>query len=183
MNMTSTSWILEWESYVCSPTAFEFTPTLLVNKFSWSYHKVALDLWGSRIWLNVSIFYQFHKAKSRYLSSEPGHWFKKQLSKFSWNQSKDLTFAQIFAFCDLNVIFDNSNWIECVYILKFQIGVNSKAVQNTWIYCSTWDSIAALGLRPRCCNTAPRAAINQHILNAWDSNYKYIYSTIMVLLV
>ena len=107
--------------------AFEFTPTLLVNKFSWSYHKVALDLWGSRIWLNVSIFYQFHKAKSRYLSSEPGHWFKKQLSKFSWNQSKDLTFAQIFAFCDLNVIFDNSNWIECVYILKFQIGVNSKA--------------------------------------------------------
>ena len=108
-------------------TAFEFTPTLLVNKFSWSYHKVALDLWGSRIWLNVSIFYQFHKAKSRYLSSEPGHWFKKQLSKFSWNQSKDLTFAQIFAFCDLNVIFDNSNWIECVYILKFQIGVNSKA--------------------------------------------------------
>ena len=108
--------------------AFEFTPTLLVNKFSWSYHKVALDLWGSRIWLNVSIFYQFHKAKSRYLSSEPGHWFKKQLSKFSWNQSKDLTFAQIFAFCDLNVIFDNSNWIECVYILKFQIGVNSKAV-------------------------------------------------------
>ena len=24
--------------------AFEFTPTLLVNKFSWSYHKVALDL-------------------------------------------------------------------------------------------------------------------------------------------
>ena len=103
-------------------SAFEFTPTLLVNKFSWSYHKVALDLWGSRIWLNVSIFYQFHKAKSRYLSSEPGHWFKKQLSKFSWNQSKDLTFAQIFAFCDLNVIFDNSNWIECVYILKFQIG-------------------------------------------------------------
>ena len=88
---------------------------------------MALDLWGSRIWLNVSIFYQFHKAKSRYLSSEPGHWFKKQLSKFSWNQSKDLTFAQIFAFCDLNVIFDNSNWIECVYILKFQIGVNSKA--------------------------------------------------------
>ena len=93
-------------------SAFEFTLTLLVNKFSWSYHKVALDLWGSRIWLNVSIFYQFHKAKSRYLSSEPGHWFKKQLSKFSWNQSKDLTFAQIFAFCDLNVIFDNSNWIE-----------------------------------------------------------------------
>ena len=91
---------------------------------------MALDLWGSRIWLNVSIFYQFHKAKSRYLSSEPGHWFKKQLSKFSWNQSKDLTFAQIFAFCDLNVIFDNSNWIECVYILKFQIGVNSKAVFN-----------------------------------------------------
>ena len=119
-------------------TAFEFTPTLLVNKFSWSYHKVALDLWGSRIWLNVSIFYQFHKAKSRYLSSEPGHWFKKQLSKFSWNQSKDLTFAQIFAFCDLNVIFDNSNWIECVYILKFQIGVNSKAVgltQNNFCLC------------------------------------------------
>ena len=105
----------------------ELSSTLLVNKFSWSYHKVALDLWGSRIWLNVSIFYQFHKAKSKYLSSEPGHWFKKQLSKFSWNQSKDLTFAQIFAFCDLNVIFDNSNWIECVYILKFQIGVNSKA--------------------------------------------------------
>ena len=91
---------------------------------------MALDLWGSRIWLNVSIFYQFHKAKSRYLSSEPGHWFKKQLSKFSWNQSKDLTFAQIFAFCDLNVIFDNSNWIECVYILKFQIRVNSKAVSE-----------------------------------------------------
>ena len=38
--------------------------------------------------------------------------------------------------------------------------------QNTWIYCSTWDSIAALGLRPRCCNTAPRAAINPRILNA-----------------
>ena len=92
---------------------------------------MALDLWGFRIWLNVSIFYQFHKAKSRYLSSEPGHWFKKQLSKFSWNQSKDLTFAQIFAFCDLNVIFDNSNWIECVYILKFQIGVNSKAEHNS----------------------------------------------------
>ena len=93
---------------LCVCAAFEFTPTLLVNKFSWSYHKVALDLWGSRIWLNVSIFYQFHKAKSRYLSSEPGHWFKKQLSKFSWNQSKDLTFAQIFAFCELNVIFNNS---------------------------------------------------------------------------
>ena len=116
--------------------AFEFTPTLLVNKFSWSYHKVALDLWGSRIWLNVSIFYQFHKAKSRYLSSEPGHWFKKQLSKFSWNQSKDLTFAQIFAFCDFNVIFDNSNWIECVYILKFQIRVNSKA-ENKHYNCHT----------------------------------------------
>ena len=99
---------------------------------------MALDLWGSRIWLNVSIFYQFHKAKSRYLSSEPGHWFKKQLSKFSWNQSKDLTFAQIFAFCDLNVIFDNSNWIECVYILKFQIGVNSKAV------CGIWNSFRAV---------------------------------------
>ena len=112
-------------------TAIELSPTLLVNKVNWSYHKVALDLWGSRIWLNVSIFYQFHKAKSRYLSSEPGHWFKKQLSKFSWNQSKDLTFAQIFAFCDLNVIFDNSNWIECVYILKFQIGVNSKAGHET----------------------------------------------------
>ena len=111
--------------------AFEFTPTLLVNKFSWSYHKVALDLWGSRIWLNVSIFYQFHKAKSRYLSSEPGHWFKKQLSKFSWNQSKDLTFAQIFAFCELNVIFNNSFWIECVYILKFQVGLNSNAVGKT----------------------------------------------------
>ena len=108
-------------------TAIELSPTLLVNKVNWSYHKVALDLWGAGIWLKVSIFYQFHKAKSRYLSSEPGHWFKKQLSKFSWNQSKDLTFAQIFAFCDLNVIFDNSNWIECVYILKFQIGVNSKA--------------------------------------------------------
>ena len=121
---------MNWQLQVLSKPAFEFTPTLLVNKFSWSYHKVALDLWGSRIWLNVSIFYQFHKAKSRYLSSEPGHWFKKQLSKFSWNQSKDLTFAQIFAFCDLNVIFDNSNWIECVYILKFQIGVNSKAVHS-----------------------------------------------------
>ena len=122
-------WLIEYTWRIVS--AFEFIPTLLVNKFSWSYHKVALDLWGSRIWLNVSIFYQFHKAKSRYLSSEPGHWFKKQLSKFSWNQSKDLTFAQIFAFCDLNVIFDNSNWIECVYILKFQIGVNSKAVCRT----------------------------------------------------
>ena len=110
-----------------SHPAFEFTPTLLVNKKLWSYHKVVLDLWWAGIWLKVSIVYQFHEAKSRYLSSEPGHWFKKQLSKFSWNQSKDLTFAQIFAFCDLNVIFDNSNWIECVYILKFQIGVNSKA--------------------------------------------------------
>ena len=103
------------------------TLTLLVNKKLWSYHKVVLDLWWAGIWLKVSIVYQFHEAKSRYLSSEPGHWFKKQLSKFSWNQSKDLTFGQIFAFCDLNVIFDNSNWIECVYILKFQIGVNSKA--------------------------------------------------------
>ena len=128
-------------------TAFEFTPTLLVNKFSWSYHKVALDLWGSRIWLNVSIFYQFHKAKSRYLSSEPGHWFKKQLSKFSWNQSKDLTFAQIFAFCDLNVIFDNSNWIECVYILKFQIGVNSKAVfGHNWTATTFFEPHAVIDL-------------------------------------
>ena len=126
--------MFRWKQENEKGTAFEFTPTLLVNKFSWSYHKVALDLWGSRIWLNVSIFYQFHKAKSRYLSSEPGHWFKKQLSKFSWNQSKDLTFAQIFAFCDLNVIFDNSNWIECVYILKFQIGVNSKAVSKKFIW-------------------------------------------------
>ena len=125
--LTYKKWQKSLQESTISESAFEFTPTLLVNKFSWSYHKVALDLWGSRIWLNVSIFYQFHKAKSRYLSSEPGHWFKKQLSKFSWNQSKDLTFAQIFAFCDLNVIFDNSNWIECVYILKFQIGVNSKA--------------------------------------------------------
>ena len=50
-------------------------------------------------------------------------------------------------------------------------------IQNTWIYCSTWDSIAALGLRPRCCNTVPRAAINPRILNAWNSNYKYLYIT------
>ena len=64
------------------------TPTLLVNKKLWSYHKVVLDLWWAGIWLKVSIVYQFHEAKSRYLSSEPGHWFKKQLSKFSWNQSK-----------------------------------------------------------------------------------------------
>ena len=122
---------LIFQKLICS--AFEFTPTLLVNKFIWSYHKVALDLWGSRIWLNVSIFYQFHKAKSRYLSSEPGHWFKKQLSKFSWNQSKDLTFAQIFAFCDLNVIFDNSNWIECVYILKCPAELNSGPVHLQYI--------------------------------------------------
>ena len=47
-------------------------------------------------------------------------------------------------------------------------------IQNTWIYCSTWDSIAASRAKPECCNTVPSAAINPSILNAWNSNYKYL---------
>ena len=140
------------------------TPTLLVNKKLWSYHKVVLDLWWAGIWLKVSIVYQFHEAKSRYLSSEPGHWFKKQLSKFSWNQSKDLTFAQIFAFCDLNVIFDNSNWIECVYILKFQIGVNSKAD-----HCSNYFLTLISAVRKKYCSSC--LLINSMFYGSVDNGF------------
>ena len=62
----------------------------------------------------------------------------------------------------------------CYYTIEILI-IWISCIQNTWIYCSTRDSIAASRAKPECCNTVPSAAINPSILNKWNSNYKYIY--------
>ena len=93
-------------------------------------------------------------------------WNLKKILLILWKYSKK--HKKYFNFCVL--VKRNKINILIIWI---------SLIQNTWIYCSTWDSIAALGLRPRCCNTVPRAAINPRILNAWNSNYKYLYSTFL----
>ena len=65
-------------------------------------------------------FDQFHETKSRHLSSEPLTALKKQLFKFSWNQSKKFTFTQNFAFYEFKCYFVITPKVfEC---LHFEIG-------------------------------------------------------------
>ena len=82
------------------------TPTLLVNKKLWSYHKVVLDLWWAGIWLKVIIFYQFHEAKSRYLNSEPVTAWKKEFLIFM-KLVERLYFCPDFCFL----------WIKCYFVI------------------------------------------------------------------
>ena len=89
----------------------------------------------------------------------------KKILLILWKYSKK--HKKYYNFC----VLEKSNKID-ILILIIWISF----IQNTWIYWITWDSIAALGLRPRCCNTVPRDAINPCILNAWNSNYKYLYN-------
>ena len=88
-------------------TIVSFTPTLLVNKKLWSYHKVVLDLWRAGIWLKVSIFYQFHEAKSRCLSSEPVTGKNKRVISIFMKLVKRLCFCPDFCFL----------WIKCYFVI------------------------------------------------------------------
>ena len=63
-------------------------------------------------------------------------------------------------------------WNKDTFNLNFTYSKYLDLLQNLEQYCSPRAS-------PSGCNTAPRSAINPRILNAWNSNYKYLYIVLL----
>jgi len=75
------------------------TPTLLVNKKLWSYHKVVvLDLWWAGIWLKLSIFLPISWSQVKVSQLWASHWLKKRVISIFMKLVKRLYFCPDFCF-------------------------------------------------------------------------------------